>query len=112
MRSGGAGSLSLGPQAFPCTLLPPPEGFGTSLIPVPLLWEGLSWAWGWLLAAGSSTSQERSALWVVAFSQTRRGTRAFVCHPTHTLMGADDSLNHTRKFFHVNGLRVNLVLAL
>lgn len=65
------------------------------------------------MTAGSPNGQERSAFVGCFFSPDKEGgTRALVCHPTHALMGADESLNHTRKFFHVNGLRVNLFSAL
>lgn len=52
------------------------------------------------MTAGSSNGQERSALWVVAFFPDKEGgDRAFVCHPTHALVGADESRTIQGSFF-------------
>lgn len=117
----GTPSLSLSPPAPAGLPQPPPEGQAWALTiqdPSPhpdlLAWEGLLLASGMAHDSSSPSGQERSAfVGCFFFSPDKEGgPRALVCHPTHALMGADESLNHTRKFFHVNGLRVNLFSAL
>lgn len=83
----------------------PPHALCRKVFPGPLEWH---------MTARSPNGRERSAFVGCFFFPPDKegGTRALVCHPTHTLMGVDESLNHTRKFFHVNGLRVNLFSAL
>lgn len=117
----GTPSLSLTPPARAGLPQPPPEGRAWALTtqdPSPhpdlLAWEGLLRASGMAHDSSSPSGRERSAfVGCFFFSPDKEGgPRALVCHPTHALMGADESLNHTRKFFHVNGLRVNLFSAL
>lgn len=85
-------TLSLEPQAFPCTLLPQP-GLPQSLSegwPSALFWDILDTPTHscvkvfpgpqeWLMTASSSNVQQRSALWVVAFFQTRREGSELLC---------------------------------
>lgn len=75
-------TTSLGPQAFPCPLLPQHRAWRHQTPQCPLH-DGLPWASG---GTGGSRLSKQSGkeghLWVVFLSQTRRGTGASACHPT------------------------------
>lgn len=87
----GPGTSSLSLPLLPQPGLPQPHwraspGLGDSRLPSPSCMKAFPGPQAWRMIAGSPNRRE-AHLWVVCLSQTRRGTRASACHPTHALTG-------------------------